>query len=176
MPAALLVANLQALLRSKLERPPESLPALLDAVNRQFFKATRPEHYATLFLAVYDDRSRRLRWANCGHNPAFLYRAHGSVEALPSGGPPIGLLPRWNFESGETRLAPGDRLAVYSDGASEALDSGGKELGEARLQALFSDGACPTAAGWLERNLDCLGGASPGPQGDDITLLCALAR
>ena len=72
--AALLMANLQANLRSQYALALEDLPRLLRSVNQLFYKNTESNHYATTFFAVYDDQSRILRYVNCGHNPPLLLR------------------------------------------------------------------------------------------------------
>jgi sigma-B regulation protein RsbU (phosphoserine phosphatase) len=129
VPAALLMANLQATFRS---RPPAELsyPAtLLPIVNRLFFESTAPEFYATLFFAAYDDRSRLLRYVNCGHPAPVLIRANGSVEHLEASVTVVGLFAGWECGEAELTLAPGDALFISSDGVTEpAMDDGEKQL------------------------------------------------
>jgi phosphoserine phosphatase RsbU/P len=119
--AALLMAHLQASLRSLAWQAGQNLPVYLRTINLQFRESTRPEHFATLFFADYDDTSRRLRYANCGHNAPYLFRAGGAVEQLPATATVIGLLSEFLPEVVEIALAPGDRLVVYSDGISDAV-------------------------------------------------------
>ncbi len=80
--AALLMANLQANLRSQYALALSDLPRLLCSVNRLFYENTEPAHYATFFFGVYDDTQRRLVYVNCGHNPPLLVRRDGPVERL----------------------------------------------------------------------------------------------
>jgi len=75
--AALLMANLQANLRSQYATALDNLPQLLQSVNRLFYESTEPNNYATLFFATYDDATRRLTYVNCGHNPPVLLRRDG---------------------------------------------------------------------------------------------------
>jgi sigma-B regulation protein RsbU (phosphoserine phosphatase) len=78
---ALLMANLQANLRSQYAMALDDLPRLLKSVNQLFYENTSESSYATLFFADYDDSSRRLRYVNCGHLPPLLLRAgEGSPE------------------------------------------------------------------------------------------------
>ena len=133
VPAALLWASLQATVRGHAETSSEDLAAWMRAVNRSFLASTAPEHYATLFLAVYDDATRRLRYVNAGHNPPLLLRANGLCERLPATAPVVGLLETWDVFEAETRIEPGDTLLLYSDGVTEATGPRGVELGEARL-------------------------------------------
>jgi sigma-B regulation protein RsbU (phosphoserine phosphatase) len=133
VPAALLMASFQALLRSQAARAAFDLPGFLADVNAQFFASTAPEHYATLFFGVYDDQARTLRYVNCGHNPPLLIRSGGAPESLPPTAPVVGLFEEWTATSGVVRLGPGDWLLLYSDGVTEAGRSRGEEFGELRL-------------------------------------------
>jgi sigma-B regulation protein RsbU (phosphoserine phosphatase) len=140
MPGAILWANLQATLRSQAPALDRDLPRLIEVMNRLFFAATAPEHFATLFLGVYDEATRRLRYVNCGHNAPLLARAGGGSEALTSTAPALGLIERWTAQEAEIEFQPGDTLLIYSDGVTEArrqdasdASPGGGEFGEARL-------------------------------------------
>jgi len=112
---------------------------LMRMVNRLFFAATAPEHFATMFLGVYDDRTRALRYVNYGHNPPLLARANGNCEPLPSTAPALGLMERWTAQQGEVELCASDTLLIYSDGVTEARQTSSSgaedEFGEARLAA-----------------------------------------
>jgi len=134
IPAALLMANLQATFRS---RPLAELahPAtLLPIVNRLFFESTAPEFYATLFFGAYDDRTRVLRYVNCGHPAPVLVRADGTVEHLDDASSTVvGLFANWTCTEASLTLAPGDALFISSDGVTEpAMDDD-----EQRLLALL---------------------------------------
>src|SRR5450755_113585 len=95
IPAALLMANLQACFRSQ---PPHALlrPAeVLAAVNRHFFASTAAERFATLVFAIYDDATRQVRYVNCAHCPPLLLRATGELETLDSTATMLGAFDRW---------------------------------------------------------------------------------
>jgi len=77
---ALLMASLQANLHSQYALAVDDLPRLLASVNRLFYENSGDASYATLFFADYDDSSRKLRYANCGHLPPLLLRASGSSQ------------------------------------------------------------------------------------------------
>jgi sigma-B regulation protein RsbU (phosphoserine phosphatase) len=117
--AALLMANLQATLRGQqdLVRYPSKL---LEQVNCLFFESTRPEHFATLFYAVYDSNTRTLRYVNCGHPSAVLLRADGNVELLESSATVLGAFGHVCFEERSMKMQTGDRLILFSDGFSES--------------------------------------------------------
>lgn len=134
---ALLMANLQANLRSQYATAIDDLPRLLSSVNRLFYESTDSASYATLFLADYDDATNRLRYANCGHLPALVVRADSRgparVDRLQSTCTVMGLFESWQCEIAEAELNAGDLLVLYTDGVTEAENSSGQEFGESRL-------------------------------------------
>jgi serine phosphatase RsbU (regulator of sigma subunit) len=131
--AAILMANLQANLRSQCAIALDQPERLLSSVNQLFYENTSESTYATLFFAEYDDRTRRLRYVNCGHLCALLLRCDGALERLESTTTVLGLFKEWDCSVGEQRLRVGDTLAFYTDGITEAFGSGGEEFGERRL-------------------------------------------
>jgi len=183
VPGAILWANLQATLRSQTSALGGDLPRLIEVVNRLFFAATAPEHFATLFLGVYDDATRRMRYVNCGHNAPLLARAKGGLESLASTAPALGLIEKWTALEAEIEFRPGDTLLIYSDGVTEArgLDDsgaaeGGDEFGETRLaESLLSRRLEPLADLPARLLAEVEGFAGPEPQ-DDRTLVALRAR
>ncbi len=171
--AALLMANLQAYLRSQCSGTMGDLPCMLRTINRLFFDNTPENAYATLFFAEYDDNSRRLRYANCGHLPGLLLRRDGAVEHLESTSTVLGLFGEWDCESGECRLEPGDALLMYTDGVTEAFNEAGEEFGDRRLVDALRDGGglCPEAL--VASIAEDVQRFSPGEQHDDITVVAA---
>lgn len=137
VPAAMLMANLQALFRSHAYRDEASVEPVLRAVNAQFHESTSPESFATAFYADLDEASRELRYINCGHPPALLRKASGEMRMLEAGAMVLGAFPFWQAETARVTLEAGDRLLVYSDGAVEAQSAAGEEFGEERLVQLF---------------------------------------
>jgi len=133
VPAALLMANLQATFRNQ---PPGALlrPAeALRAINRHFYEATEAERFATLFFGIYDDRTRRLRYVNCGHVAPLLLRSSGQVERLGPTATMLGAFRQWSCNEAQTNLHPADLLVMYSDGVTEAGIDSREEFGEERL-------------------------------------------
>jgi serine phosphatase RsbU (regulator of sigma subunit) len=175
--ASLLMAHLQASLRSlSAGIGVDDLPRLLEVVNRSFCASTAGNHFATLFVGRYDDDTRRLTYANCGHHPPFLVRADGSVERLAVTARAIGLFDELGAVAREVTLAAGDLLGVFSDGVTEAMDPQGEEFGEARLlQALLLHRRCPVAEA-VERAIEAVGAFSGPEQSDDVTLMVIRAR
>jgi sigma-B regulation protein RsbU (phosphoserine phosphatase) len=134
MTGALLIAYLQACLRSQGRRALSDLPGLLSDVNGVFHESTAPEHYATLFLGAWDDASGVLRYVNCAHPAPFLLRASGEAERLRPTAWALGLFEDARPQEAEVRLGPGDLLLAFTDGLVEA-QRGEEEFGEERLLA-----------------------------------------
>src|SRR5713101_1934936 len=174
--AALLMANLQANLRSLCAIAQTQPDHLLRSVNQLFCENTSDGAFATLFFAEYDDTTRLLRYANCGHLPALLLRANSFVEHLDSTATVLGIFKKWDCEVGECQLAPGDILALYTDGITESFDTAGDEFGESRLvdSLLRHRALSPQAA--LAKIVDEVLHFSPQEQHDDITLTLAKCR
>lgn len=133
IPAALLMANLQATIRSLAAVSFPALSLMLHAANRLFLESTEPGHFATLFLACWDGKCRQLRYVNCGHNPPLLLRAGGESSWLEATATVFGILPDWTCQESLLELNPGDLLVIYSDGLVEAGRDRGEEFGENRL-------------------------------------------
>ena len=131
--AALLMANLQANLRSQCAIAADRPKEFLRSLNQLFYENTADGDYATFFFAEYDDRTRRLRYANCGHLPALLLRQDDTLERLGSTSTVLGLFEQWDCSLEERHLRSGDALLLYSDGITESFSEAGEEFGEQRL-------------------------------------------
>jgi phosphoserine phosphatase RsbU/P len=176
MSAALLMANLQANLRGQYALALEDVPRLLRSVNHLFYRNTETSHYATMFFAIYDDASRRLRYVNCGHNPPILIRVDGEVERLTATATVLGLFEEWDCTVAECELAPGDVLVIYTDGISEAGPNEDEEFGEERLIATSRKHRQQSAGEILDNILADVQQVSRSRQADDMTLIVAACR
>ncbi|MCI0350286.1 MAG: SpoIIE family protein phosphatase, partial [Acidobacteriales bacterium] len=170
--AALLMANLQANLRSQYALALSDLPKLLLSVNRVFYESTEPSKYATLFWGTYTDESRCLRYANCGHNPPIVLRGN-EVRRLASTSTVLGLFAEWECNVDEIALQPGDLLVVFSDGVSEATNRSGEEFGEARLIKLLQAHRALPVGSLLEEIVTQVQEFSSHTPSDDVTLFVA---
>lgn len=171
--AALLMANLQANLRSQYALARDEPELFLRSVNRLFYQNTTDSAYATVFFADYDDNSRRLRYTNCGHLSAILLRRNGDVELLHSTATVLGLFEDWQSPTVDCQLAPGDIFTLYTDGVTEAFNESEEEFGEDRLIAALQQHSTLPPAEILSATINEIQRFSPHEQHDDITLIVA---
>ncbi len=171
--AALLMANLQAALRSQCATASEQPERFLRSVNQLLYENTAEGDYATLFFAEYDDDTRKLRYSNCGHPPALLLRGNDGLERLGATCTVVGLFEKWEFTMEERELAPGDTVLLYTDGVTEALNDDGEEFGEERLLAAARQHPELSLPELLAAVADQARRFSPHEQADDITLIVA---
>jgi serine phosphatase RsbU (regulator of sigma subunit) len=136
VPAALLMANLQATLRARLPLEPD-LARLVDALDREMANEEPLAPYYTLFLAVLEGRSARLRYVNAGHNTQFVLRHEGGIEPLASTGRPPGLYPGGGYDEAAVFLRREDALFLFTDGLVEAEDESEEPFGTGRLEAML---------------------------------------
>jgi serine phosphatase RsbU (regulator of sigma subunit)/predicted enzyme related to lactoylglutathione lyase len=173
---ALLMANLQANLRSQCAIALDQPQAFLRSVNRLFFENTTDGAYATLFFGEYDQRQKRLRYVNCGHLPALLLRAGGDIERLEATCTVLGLFDKWDCDVEERQLEPGDTLVIYTDGVTESFHEHEEQFGEERLiTALQMNKECGSRE-LIAAVIKEVQAFSPNEQQDDITLIAAKCR
>jgi serine phosphatase RsbU (regulator of sigma subunit)/catechol 2,3-dioxygenase-like lactoylglutathione lyase family enzyme len=171
--AALLMANLQANLRSQSAIASDQPERFLQAVNQLFYENTTDGAFATLFFAEYDSRQQKLRYASCGHLPGLLLRSDGRVERLEATAIPLGMFKKWDCKACELQLSPGDALALYTDGITESFDETGDQFGEERLTEALRKHCGKNCDGMLEAIVEEVRQFSAREQNDDITLIVA---
>jgi sigma-B regulation protein RsbU (phosphoserine phosphatase) len=126
-----------------------------------------------MFFGDYDDSTRRLRYANCGHNPPVLMRAGGEVALLGSTATVLGLFDNWRTSVGETELRPGDTLLIFSDGAPDARSDNDEVFGDERVVETLRKFADLPAAEILESFIREIQIFSGREREDDLTLVVA---
>src|ERR1017187_4114597 len=171
VPAALLMANLQACFRSQapdaLERPAE----VLATINRHFFASTAAERFATLVFAIYDDATRQVRYVNCAHCPPLLLRATREIEILDSTRTILGAFESWSCSEAAVTLNPGDTLLLYSDGVTEAGADSGDEYGQDRLIHTLRVNQAQPAEALVQTIVDEVNEFSGAARHDDVTVV-----
>lgn len=173
MAAALLMANLQANLRSQYAAALDQPQLLLRSVNQLFYENTIDSAYATLFFAEYDGQTERLRYVNCGHLPALLLRADDTCIRLGSTCTVLGLFKEWDCSLGEDQFRAGDTLVLYTDGVTEAFNEADEEFGEQRLVEALRRHRHQPSKELLTSIVGEVRQFSPHEQHDDITLIVA---
>src|SRR6266702_1648567 len=174
--AALLMANLQANLRSQCAIAFDQPQRMLQSVNRLFCENTPEGAFATLFFAEYNDHAGHLRYANCGHLSALLLRNDTTLERLDSTATVLGVFREWDCSIGDCRLFPGDTLALYTDGITESYNAAEEEFGEQRLIAALQRNRELSSQSLFEAIVEEVRQFSPHEQHDDITLIVAKCR
>ena len=174
--AALLMANLQANLRSQCAVHRDDPLRLLRSVNQLFCENTPNGSFATLFFAEYDDASRRLRYANCGHLCGLVLRADSALESLHATATILGAFQDWDCEIGECQIRPGDTFVLYTDGVTESFNPALEEFGEQRLIDSLRRHQSLAPHDLLAAIVNEVRLHSPHEQYDDITLIAAKCR
>jgi sigma-B regulation protein RsbU (phosphoserine phosphatase) len=155
----------------------EFYPAqVLSLLNRQLYRSTPAEKYATLFLGVYDGRSRAFTYSNAGHLPPVILGHDGSLRRLDTPGLVVGLFDDQGYEERTIDLHPGDIFLAFSDGVTEPENEFG-EFGEERLIEIVRDHRHLPLARISELVTSAVSdwiGANEQP--DDITIVLARAR
>ena len=138
LPAALLMANFQAALKSLVAQ--HISPAEVSTRLNEVLYANIPLHkFVTAFYAIINIPERTLTFTNAGHNPSLLVRANGECVRLDAGGSVLGAFPNLTFAQEQIELRDGDRLVLFTDGLTEAIDASGEQFGDQRLMQLLQD-------------------------------------
>lgn len=167
--AALIRAMVQGILRALSSIGITDLVHTVELLNRIVLDSTPDAAYVTLFLGEYDEETRQLRYVNCGH-PAPLILSGDRVLRLEATATVIGLLSQVPCAVGKTIFETGDTLLVYTDGVTEATNTGGEEFRDDRLvRLLAASGGLPLSS-LLQRCLHAIHSFSGGERRDDIAL------
>jgi len=169
VPAALLMANVQASLRASV-RDLDSPAHVCAIVNGMLCASIAPNKFVTFFCGVLDGNTRTFLYCNAGHPYPILVRAGGS-RPLDQGGAVLGVFPSWNYQDSSINLQSGDRLLLFTDGITEAENPQGEEFGVGRIAAFAKEHAAYSAAElneWLFTRVSDFCGAQFQ---DDATLL-----
>jgi len=174
VPAALLMANLQATFHVLVHKP-YSMPELVAKINQHLVAHTDEDKYATLVYGCIDTTNHLLTYVNAGHVPPYIYHWNPSlptIEELGDGGIPVGMLPDMVYKQGETHFEPGDLLLVCSDGITEAVDKQDSFFGLKRLYQFLESHAHLSAHEFGQNLLQEIQHFCGGQIGqDDLTLI-----
>jgi phosphoserine phosphatase RsbU/P len=171
MPAALMMAQIQAVIRSEVANG-HSISDMLRNINKQIATSTSAEKYVTLFYGELDPTTSTFHYSNAGHNYPLLVRANGKIELLIAGGPVIGAFPNLEFTSTSVPLHPGDLLFLFTDGLSEAMNAEEEEFGEERVRKYVQQQRHDTPDNLLAGILEEVRKFDPSvPPQDDTTMI-----
>jgi serine phosphatase RsbU (regulator of sigma subunit) len=176
VPAALMMANTQSVLRAVAQRGGFEPGRVLAEVNEVLLPYIPPSMFVTCFYGVLDPESGRFRYANAGHSLPCCSKRHDDRAATTSDliarGMPLGLMPGMGYEENETLLASGEGVLFYTDGLIEAHNPQGEMFGTPRLRGLLRDGleSGRALSATLMEELERFTGEE-WEQEDDITLL-----
>ncbi|NWF35673.1 SpoIIE family protein phosphatase [Mariprofundus sp. KV] len=170
-PAALTMANLQAMLRG-LAAVDWPIEVAANYLNETLCDSMAAGRFVTLFMGKLQPETHSLVWMNAGHVPPLLANADG-IRPLEASSPPLGLMKGITYEVVRTELHPGDTLLAYTDGVTETSSRLGKEMfGEARLRQWLKDHLHDPLDHYPTMLLDELNEYGRNEQDDDLTILC----
>ena len=171
LPAALLMANVQASVRAfaALEQSPRSIVARL---NRDLARNAALRRFVSLFFAVYDPAARRMTYCNAGHNPPAVMRADGSIARLDTSGTVVGAFEDSTFEEGMIDLTSGAHLVLFTDGIVEAGVTEDRQFGDdGLLDALRRHGGRLSARSLVDAIFAAAATSAAGVFHDDATVV-----
>ena len=171
VPAALLMSATAAAMRFGANHDRNMLEQV-QRLNTGILLASDDERYVTLLIAEIDTHRRTIRYVNCGHNPALLFRAStGTLTRLNSSCPPLGLSAEEICELVSADLSPGDVVVFYTDGVTEAGNGGGEEFGMERLSAAVRSGSSLSAEDLMSSIYNAAADFCGDDFNDDVTIL-----
>jgi sigma-B regulation protein RsbU (phosphoserine phosphatase) len=171
IPAALLMANLQATLRGQ-TLIGKSCKDCVSFANEILYHNTAPNKFATLFYGIIDSSKNELSYCNAGHNNPFYFSHDNKLTPLDIGGLIVGIMPSVPYEEETIPFNPGDLLVIFSDGVTEAMNNAEEELGEQRLADLITKNRNETPKNLIDIIIKSVRDFSGGQeQSDDITLV-----
>jgi sigma-B regulation protein RsbU (phosphoserine phosphatase) len=175
--AAVLMASIQASLRSQVVRPPDSLADLMGDFNKAVYSFSTSDKYSTLFCGMLNIASGKLTYVNAGQvRPMLLRCGTGQIERLDCGGLPVGLLDACEYEQGTVVLQPGDAVLCFSDGISEATNAKGDMWDETEVAKIVQACGRLSAKQMIDRLVAMTDAfAGEAEQNDDMTVVAIRA-
>jgi len=171
LPAALLMANLQATIRGQtlLNPPPKDC---LQRSNKLLYQSTDPKKFATLFYGILDTEKNRFLYSNAGHNKPILFSEKKRPRLLNVAGIALSFMENFSYDEESIALNPGDVLLIYTDGITEAMNAFDEEFGDEKLEALVNTAIDLSADELTEKVVASVKQhAGDRDQSDDFTLV-----
>jgi sigma-B regulation protein RsbU (phosphoserine phosphatase) len=121
IPAALLMANLQASLHAQVFHPGK-VAEVAYRINNLLYRSTDAHMFVTFFYGILDRKRSIFTSTNAGHNQPLLFRSDGRIERLGEGGLILGFQPDVHYDQQTVAIRPGEVIVLYTDGITEAAD------------------------------------------------------
>ncbi len=172
IPAALFMAVTKTLIKAKTSKgmyPDE----ILSYVNKELCVDNDASMFVTIFCGILNTRTGEVLYCNAGHNPPYIFTKARGVEILASKtGMALGVYEEAKHTTRTVTLASGDRIFLYTDGVTEAMDINGNFYTDERLKKFLENQKIIDIEERLRNTLNDLKiFASGAPQADDITLM-----
>jgi sigma-B regulation protein RsbU (phosphoserine phosphatase) len=173
LPASLLMANVQATVRSQtLLRP--SPKECVERSNKLLFQATTSDKFVSLFYGILDVTAHSLQFSNAGHDAPLVFSLKNNVTKLEKGGIPLGMLEGFAFEEDAVMLQPADVVVACSDGITEAMNENDEQFGCDRLVKMVQEHLHFSSIELIECILTAVKNHTGNcPQSDDMTIVVA---
>ncbi|MBI5326656.1 MAG: PP2C family protein-serine/threonine phosphatase [Ignavibacteriae bacterium] len=177
MPAALLMANVQASLRS-LAPLNLSLKELINRINLVVYQNTTADKFVTFFCGIFDCENKSFSYINAGHNPPILMKTNGDFYELSEGGLILGFTDEpFTYSQGTVTLEKNDIILFYTDGVTEAQNVNNEEFGEVKLKEILYKNSSESVMHIMNHIIKEVKNFSKHTeQFDDITLIVAKVK
>jgi sigma-B regulation protein RsbU (phosphoserine phosphatase) len=169
------MANLQASFRAFASEA-VSPGTLVGKLNEVISSNIAADKFITFCYCAIDATDNRATYASAGHCPPILFHKSGEAVPLREGGTPLGIFPDRKYEDAGLQLEPGDRLVLYTDGLTEAMNSEEQEFGELRLVELGSRNIALSASEMLAAIKKEVVSFCNGSFQDDFTLVVVAVK
>jgi sigma-B regulation protein RsbU (phosphoserine phosphatase) len=171
MPAALLMANLQATLRGQMQFT-LSVSECISRSNKLLFQSTDTQKFATLFYGIINRDQMDLTYTNAGHDPPIIISSEGKINRLETGGTVLGFMPDYEYKEENIPFREGDVLVINSDGVTDSMNNKDQEFGHDRLEETIKSGRDKSAKEINAHILNAVKSFTGDvPQFDDTTLV-----
>jgi sigma-B regulation protein RsbU (phosphoserine phosphatase) len=171
IPASLLMSNVQASLLA-LSTEVKAFDQLVAKVNNIIHANTTSDKFITFFGGILNVEERSFTYVNAGHNPPYLVRTDGTLQTLDKGGLLLGLMPDMTYEQETLHLLHGEKIVMFTDGVTEAMNEKDEQFEEPRLEKILLENTGLSAKACTELIAKAVkefeGNA---PQSDDITVV-----
>ncbi len=171
MGAALLMSSFLAAIRVLYDQTTD-LADLACKLGVATFRNSDSSRFVTAFVGCLDPVTGHVEYVNGGHPAPVVIGVDGAIRTIEATGVPFGILPEWQYQAGSFEMAPGETLAVFSDGIPEA-QRGEEFYDDERLHAVLAKYGATTDLPTLRERVigEVLAFVGDTPRSDDITLL-----